>query len=123
MSSTTPWSSSTVSPGFTNHLTISPSTTPSPRSGSLNSNVATALSAPRRDQSGVPALLHETLHEELGRAVAAADQRTRGDVQETHCLRQLLVPVEVGRRNEPCHAEMILRRLEVLAQGQHVHAG
>jgi hypothetical protein len=49
ISSTTLWSSSTVSPGCTSHLTISPSTTPSPRSGSLNSNVATALSAPRRD--------------------------------------------------------------------------
>jgi len=54
ISSTTPWSSSTVSPAFTSHLTISPSTTPSPRSGSLNSNVATALSAPRRAQACRP---------------------------------------------------------------------
>ncbi len=31
-------SSATLSPGFTNHLTISPSWIPSPMSGSLNSN-------------------------------------------------------------------------------------
>jgi len=42
ISSTRPWSSPTWSPGFTSHWTISPSTTPSPRSGSLNSKVAKA---------------------------------------------------------------------------------
>src|SRR5438067_4589011 len=40
ITSTSGWSSPTSSPGFTSHLTISPSTTPSPMSGSLNSNWA-----------------------------------------------------------------------------------
>src|SRR3954470_16354291 len=40
ITSTSGWSSTIWSPGFTSHLTISPSTTPSPMSGSLNSNWA-----------------------------------------------------------------------------------
>src|SRR2546421_4889239 len=40
MPSTSGWSSAISSPAFTSHLTISPSTTPSPMSGSLNSNWA-----------------------------------------------------------------------------------
>src|SRR5882672_12305363 len=38
ITSTSGWSSTIWSPAFTSHLTISPSTTPSPMSGSLNSN-------------------------------------------------------------------------------------
>jgi hypothetical protein len=37
MTSTMGWSSATMSPGAISHLTISPSLTPSPMSGSLNS--------------------------------------------------------------------------------------
>jgi hypothetical protein len=37
ITSTIGWSSVTDSPGVTSHLTISPSVTPSPMSGSLNS--------------------------------------------------------------------------------------
>src|SRR5882724_7360694 len=40
ITSTSGWSSTIWSPAFTSHLTISPSTTPSPMSGSLNSNWA-----------------------------------------------------------------------------------
>lgn len=40
ITSTSAWSSAMTSPAFTSHLTISPSTTPSPMSGSLNSNLA-----------------------------------------------------------------------------------
>src|SRR5262245_51253446 len=44
ITSTRGWSSATASPSFTSHLTISPSTTPSPMSGSLNSKVAIDVS-------------------------------------------------------------------------------
>src|SRR5947207_824025 len=40
ITSTSGWSSTIWSPAFTSHLTISPSTTPSPMSGSLNSKWA-----------------------------------------------------------------------------------
>ncbi len=44
ITSTSGWSSTISSPAFTSHLTISPSTTPSPTSGSLNSNWAIGAS-------------------------------------------------------------------------------
>ena len=64
----------------------------------------------------MPALPHETLHEELGRPVAAADQGTRGDVQETQGLRHLLVAGEVGRRNEAGHPEAKGKSIEKLEE-------
>src|SRR6266478_9817849 len=60
ITSTSGWSSTIWSPAFTSHLTISPSTTPSPMSGSLNSNwdmsglvgfqLAQRLQDPRRER-------------------------------------------------------------------------
>ncbi len=44
ITSTIGWSSTTTSPGFTSQLTTSPSVTPSPMSGSLNSQRAIASS-------------------------------------------------------------------------------
>src|SRR3984893_338161 len=63
ITSTSGWSSTIWSPAFTSHLTISPSTTPSPMSGSLNSNwdmsglvgfqLAQRLQDPRRERQVV----------------------------------------------------------------------
>src|SRR5262249_47055222 len=117
ISSTTPWSSVMVSPGATSHLTISPSITPSPMSGSLNSKVATAV---RLLLAGA-ALLHQALEEELRRPVAAPDEGASSHVQESHPRRQLLEAIELRGRDEAGHPQVVLRGLEVLAEGQHVH--
>src|SRR5581483_2254543 len=76
------WSSTISSPAFTSHLTISPSTTPSPMSGSLNSKramsglirfqLAQRLRDPRRERQ---VIVFQRVRE---RRVPAGDPQDRG---------------------------------------------
>src|SRR3954470_16642296 len=85
ITSTSGWSSTIWSPGFTSHLTISPSTTPSPMSGSLNSNWAMSglirfqpaqrFEDPRRERQVV---VFERVRERRVPAGDAADGRFQG---------------------------------------------
>src|SRR5262245_40025523 len=82
ITSTSGWSSATVSPSFTSHLTISPSTTPSPMSGSLNSKVAIWTCSP----------VQQLGDESRGLTDALQDARR---------TRQVLVLQGVGERRVP----------------------
>src|SRR5512139_1771866 len=101
-------SSLTVSPSFTCHLTSSPSITPSPRSGSLNSKRAMGVRVPSIVGGKQALALHEALHEELGGAIAGAHQGAAGDVEEAVGLGELLVGLELRRSDEALHAQVVL---------------
>src|SRR5712692_9740575 len=93
ITSTSGWSSVISSPGLTSHLTISPSTTPSPMSGSLNSNwamsglvgceLAQAFDDARREREVV---VFQRVGE--GRVPAGDAQHRRLHVSETALVHQ-----------------------------------
>src|SRR5256886_4051434 len=130
MTSTSGWSSTIWSPALTSHLTISPSTTPSPMSGNLNSNWAmSGLVCFQLAQRSEDARRERQVlaFQRVGkRRVPAGDARDRGlergeaafldqraDLRrEPACSRGLLHPGAAARLADAAHERLDVQRPE-----------
>src|SRR5947207_5760741 len=69
-----------------------------------------------------PSFLDDLLHEKFAGSVRRADERSGGDVDETHRLARLAESVQALRRNVPLPRATPTTGTPISAQGQDVHA-
>src|SRR5256886_7362684 len=89
-----------------------------PSTSTMRSMPSSVVLSPPRISPSFP---DDLLQEKFAGSVRRSDERSGGDVGETHRLARLAESVEGLRRHILLHGEMPIARSQVLPQGQYVH--